>query len=147
MASTPSPKRILLAVTGLTPQIVTETLYALACRDTDPWVPHEVHLITTTTGAESARLNLLHGNGWFHRLCRDYDLPRIVFPAENIHVLRDAAGAPLDDIRTQAQNTLAADFIMDKVRELRACESSAPPRAGRRERDGCRCERHEMCGA
>ncbi|MBK6653982.1 CRISPR-associated ring nuclease Csm6 [Zoogloea sp.] len=118
MASTPSPKRILLAVTGLTPQIVTETLYALACRDADPWVPHEIHLITTTTGAESARLNLLHGNGWFHRLCRDYDLPRIVFPAENIHVLRDAAGAPLDDIRTQAQNTLAADFIMDKVREL-----------------------------
>ena len=31
--------------------------------------------------------------------------------------------------------------------DLRACESSAPPRAGRRERDGCRCERHEMCGA
>lgn len=38
---------------------------------------------------------------------------------------------------------------MDKApaSKLRACESSAPPRAGRRERDGCRCERHEMCGA
>lgn len=126
-SSAPSLKRIVVAVTGLTPQIVTETLYALACRDADPWIPHEVHLITTATGAENARLNLLHDekNGWFHRLRRDYDLPEIAFPVENIHVLRDAAGAPLDDIRTQAQNTLAADFIMDKVRELTQEPSNA----------------------
>ncbi len=37
--------------------------------------------------------------------------------------------------------------FVSMVCHLRACESSAPPRAGRRERDGCRCERHEMCGA
>ena len=43
---------------------------------------------------------------------------------------------------------LQALLLVHKEGELlRACESSAPPRAGRRERDGCRCERHEMCGA
>jgi len=113
-----SPRRILLAVTGLTPQVVTETLYALACRAESPWIPHEVHLITTATGAENARLNLLLPDGWFHRLCRDYRLEGIAFPVENIHILCDTTGQPLEDIRTQEQNTLAADFITDTLRKL-----------------------------
>ncbi len=114
------PRRILLAVTGLTPQVVTETLYALACRTEDPWIPHEVHLITTSTGASNAQLNLLNPDGWFHRLCADYHLPAIAFPEANIHVLCDDQGQPLEDIRTQAHNTLAADFITEVVRQLTA---------------------------
>lgn len=113
-----NPRRILLAVTGLTPQVVTETLYALACRAESPWVPDEIHLITTATGAENARLNLLLADGWFHRLRADYDLPEIEFSVRNIHILRDAAGTPLDDIRTPEQNTLAADFITETLRGL-----------------------------
>jgi CRISPR-associated protein (TIGR02584 family) len=114
-----APRRILLAVTGLTPQIVTETLYALACRGDLPWMPDEIHVITTATGAENARLNLLlPEKGWFHRLCRDYALPAITFPVQNIHILKDTDGQPLDDIRTQEQNTLAADFITDILRRL-----------------------------
>jgi len=114
----PTPRRILLAVTGLTPQVVTETLYALACRAQSPWVPDEIHLITTATGAENARLNLLLPDGWFHRLCADYRLPAIDFPVENIHILTDADGQVLEDIRTPEQNTLAADFITETVRRL-----------------------------
>jgi CRISPR-associated protein (TIGR02584 family) len=116
----PAPRRILLAVTGLTPQVVTETLYALACHAESPWMPDEVHLITTTTGAENARLNLLLPDGWFHRLCQDYRLPPIAFPVENIHILADADRQALEDIRTPAQNTLAADFITETVRRLTA---------------------------
>jgi len=116
--NTPPPRRILLAVTGLTPQVLTETLYALACRGEAAWVPDEIHLITTTTGAENARLNLLLPGGWFHRLRSDYALPEIEFPVENIHILIDANGQPLDDIRTPEQNTLAADFITETVRRL-----------------------------
>ena len=118
------PHRILLAVTGLTPQIVTETLYALACRSEDPWIPHEIHLITTVTGANNARLNLLAGERWFHRLCEDYGLPPITFTPEHIHVLQDAEGRPLDDIRTQDDNTLAADFITETLRQLTADPNS-----------------------
>jgi len=118
MNPAPTPRRILLAVTGLTPQVVTETLYALACRAQSPWVPDEIHLITTATGAENARLNLLLPGGWFHRLCADYQLPAIDFLVENIHILTDAAGRALDDIRTPEQNTLAADFITETVRRL-----------------------------
>ncbi len=115
-----APRRILLAVTGLTPQVVTETIYALACEADTPWVPTDVHLITTATGAENARLNLLGPKGQFYQLCADYDLPQIDFPPENIHVLKDAGGQALEDIRTQADNTLAADFIVDMVRALTA---------------------------
>lgn len=118
MNSENHPRRILLAVTGLTPQIVTETLYALACREQAPWIPDEIHLVTTATGAENARLNLLLPDGWFHRLCADYHLPAIQFPAENIHILRDAGGKAMEDIRTPQQNTLAADFITETVRRL-----------------------------
>ncbi|MFZ4538546.1 CRISPR-associated ring nuclease Csm6 [Propionivibrio sp.] len=118
MKPTESNRRILLAVTGLTPQVVTETLYALACREESPWIPDEIHLITTATGAENARLNLLLPEGWFHRLCADYRLPTINFPVSNIHILQDAHGKVMDDIRTPEQNTLAADFIIETLRAL-----------------------------
>lgn len=118
-ASMNTKRRILLAVTGLTPQVVTETLYALALTQESPWVPDEIHLITTATGAENARLNLLaQPDGWFHRLCRDYRLPNIAFPPDHIHVLVDKNGQPLEDIRSPGENILAADLITEKVRQL-----------------------------
>ena len=49
------PRRILLAVTGLSPQIVTETLYALAVEGEPRWMPTEIRIITTRRGAEKAR--------------------------------------------------------------------------------------------
>lgn len=113
-----SSGRILVAVTGLSPQVVTETLYALAVARTPAWIPDEIHLITTAIGAENARLNLLAGEAWFHRLVADYQLPAIAFPAEHIHLLPGPDGEPLDDIRTPQQNTLAADFITETVRRL-----------------------------
>jgi CRISPR-associated protein (TIGR02584 family) len=121
------PRRILLAVTGLSPQIVTETLYALAVTPSAAaFVPTEIHLITTRTGAERARLALLSEEpGWFHRLCRDYALPTIRFSADTIHVLEDADGQPLDDIRSPADNRRAADGITALVRELTADPESA----------------------
>ena len=45
-----SSRRILLAVTGLSPQIVTETLYALAIATDTPFIPTEIHLATTAEG-------------------------------------------------------------------------------------------------
>lgn len=119
-------KRILLAVTGLSPQIVTETLYALSVQRDSPFVPTEVHLITTREGAERAQLALLSDDpGWFHKLRADYRLPPIEFGADFIHVLRDANGEPLHDIRTPADNLGAADFITEHVRALTADAASS----------------------
>jgi CRISPR-associated protein (TIGR02584 family) len=121
------PRRVLLAVTGLTPQIVTETLYALAVAQAEPWIPTEVRLITTAEGAERARLSLLDAKeGQFHALCREYGLSgQIAFSAENIMVIRDAAGIALTDIRTPDDNTLAADALLAEVRGLCADDNCA----------------------
>ncbi len=118
-------RRILLAVTGLSPQIVTETLYALAVARKTPWTPTEIHLITTAEGAQRARLSLLSAQlGWFHRLRKDFALPDIAFDETRIHPLQSTAGEPLDDIRSPADNEAAADSITALVRELTADPTS-----------------------
>lgn len=114
-------RRILFAATGLSPQIVTETLYALAVAAPIPWVPTEVHLVTTVEGAERARHSLLSADlAWFRRLIADYRLPPIAFDESHIHVLEDAAGTPLSDIRTPADNDQAADQLTELVRRFTA---------------------------
>jgi CRISPR-associated protein (TIGR02584 family) len=81
------PRRVLLAVTGLSPQIVTETLYALAVASRPAWIPTEIRIITTRKGQENARLTLLSVEpGWFQRLCKEYRLPEIAFSVQHIHV-------------------------------------------------------------
>ncbi len=112
------PRRILLAVTGLSPQVVTETLYALVTRE-PAFVPTEIHLLTTREGAQRVRLALLSDDpGWFHRLRKDYALPPIAFDAGHVHVLPAADGTPLDDIRTEQDNLAMADAITEHVRRF-----------------------------
>ena len=112
--------RILLAVTGMTPQVVTETLYALMQQGPDR-LPHELHLLTTAVGADRARLALLSEQlGWFVRFLADYRLAPITFDASHIHVLQDAAGQPMADIRSAQDNALAADQVAELVRRFTA---------------------------
>jgi CRISPR-associated protein (TIGR02584 family) len=112
-------KKILLCVTGLSPQIVTETIYALAVKQSPPWIPTEVFILTTQRGADNARLLLLSDSpGWFHQLCKDYRLPPIAFDASHIEVLTNASGQALLDIRDDQDNSNAADCIALAVRKL-----------------------------
>ncbi|MCG5525874.1 CRISPR-associated ring nuclease Csm6 [Ectothiorhodospira haloalkaliphila] len=112
-------RRILVAVTGLSPQILTETIYALTQQQKRPFVPTEVHLITTREGAKRAQLTLLSEEpGWFHRLRHDYGLPHIRFDENTIHTLRDHDGHVLDDICTPEDNQRAADTIISLLRDL-----------------------------
>lgn len=120
------PRRILLMVTGRTPQVVTETLYGLCTGQPEPFIPTEIHLITTAEGAQDARLALLTPEtGWFHRLCRDYALSGIAFSPDCIHVIRDAGGQPVDDIRTHAEHEACADLVTEQVRAFTAAADTA----------------------
>lgn len=113
------PRRVLLAVSGLSPQIVTETVYALAVQRDVAFVPTEIHLITTQEGRQRAALSLFSSDRhWFGRLCADYKLPPIAFNADHLHVITDAQGQPLRDIRSPADNQAAADFITQQVRHF-----------------------------
>lgn len=114
-----STKKILLCVTGLSPQVVTETLFALCVDKQQAWIPDEIWLITTKRGADNAKLMLLSDQpGWFHRLCKDWGLPPIAFDASHICILQDHSGNPLEDIRDDKDNQRAADGIADLVRRL-----------------------------
>jgi CRISPR-associated protein (TIGR02584 family) len=119
-------KRILLAVSGMSPQIVTETLFSLATRAKNQFIPTDIFLITTADGKKQAEQQLLHPeSGKFHQFCKDYQMPVIAFPAENILVIEDADGLPLNDIKTPENNEAAADFITRTVRNLTLDEDSA----------------------
>ncbi len=117
------PRRILLAATGLSPQVVTETVYALAVVGRPALTPTEVHLLTTEEGKRNAELSLLAGAAWLSRLCDEYDLPPIAFSPDNIHVI--GAPAPLSDIRTEKDNDMAANHIAEQVRHLTSDRDSA----------------------
>lgn len=120
------PRRILFAVCGLTPQIATETLYALAVLRQPPFVPTEIRILTTREGAHRGRLMLLHPvTGKFHQLRRDYGLPDIAFDERAIHVITGVDGRELDDIRTPEENECSADMIIQHVRNLTGDPESA----------------------
>lgn len=110
-------RRILLAVAGTTPQILTETLYALS-QSPAPFIPTEVNVITTSEGAHRIRLQLLdEKNGQFHAFCRDYGLTgKIKFEAANVKVITGANGIPLQDIISPQDNEQAADQIVAWLR-------------------------------
>lgn len=119
-------RRVLLAVSGMSPQILTETLWALTQQLDPAFFPTEIHLITTRSGALNAERNLLDAqHGHYHAMCRDYALDSEAFCAANIHIITDRDGNALDDIRTLEQNEAAADFITDRIRSFTSDESCA----------------------
>ena len=67
------PRRLLVAVVGMSPQVVTETIWALIKERR--FCPDEVRLITTCNGRNRALRDLLDpAEGRFHAFCRDYGL-------------------------------------------------------------------------
>lgn len=119
MAEDNSPHRILLCVAGMTPQIITETLYALTQVRGEQ--VDEVRVITTLAGRNSLLMALLDKeHGEFFKFCRDYgvDPGSIKFDETTIALLRTPDGYPLEDIRTPEDNESAGDQICEIVREL-----------------------------
>ena len=103
-------KKILVAVTGMSPQIITETLFALYRQKS--WIPNEVWVLTTSIGKRQIFDNLLGKHGFFHRLCEEYALPDIRFDEDTVQVITDKSNVPLADIRTPEENDWAADQIV-----------------------------------
>lgn len=118
-------RRILLSVTGMSPQVVTETLYSLVTAQN--FIPTEIRIITTKNGRNRAVRDLLDPtSGKFHAFCRDHKLEgKIKFDESCIRVIHDNQGNPLPDIRTPQENSWAADEIANLVQELCSDEAAA----------------------
>lgn len=113
------PRKILLAVTGLSPQIITETLYALALSSENKFIPTEIHIITTNDGAKLAKTSLLHPDGGqFYAMLKDYpQLGNPQFNEDNIHIIKNK-NISLSDIRTPEDNAATADTITALMAKL-----------------------------
>ena len=110
-------RKVFLAVSGMSPQIITETLYALI--QDKSWIPDEVRLITTEQGRQNAVLQLLEGEKYFERLLADYQINQPVqFNQQSITVIKDANGHALADLRSPQDNEAAANTICAEIREL-----------------------------
>lgn len=113
-------REILVCVLGLTPQVLTETLYCLMVRR-NPIQINEIYAITTLKGYEAAVRSLLDPEkGMFYRFCDEYRISpgRIRFTDDQIYVISDRSGRKLADIRTHHENEIAQQFIFDFIRDL-----------------------------
>ncbi len=132
-------RNILVSVSGMSPAVVTETLYALVVTESPAFVPDEIHVITTLQGKNKILQELLDPQqGVFHQFIADYQPGRSIrFDADTVHVIgqeivqkatpfSQLAGAPgkvlqqLDDITTADDNEAAANTIYRVLRELKS---------------------------
>lgn len=118
-------KCVLLCVAGLTPQVITESLYGLMVERGER--VDEVRVITTVGGKQRIVEALLEpGRGMFFQFCHDYgfDPACIRFDETCVDLLRGPGGRPLEDIRTVEENVFAGDQICELVRGLTADAST-----------------------
>ena len=127
----PEAKRqvVLLAVTGMTPAILTETIWALA-HEQPPVVADRVVVVTTMRGKEHMEFELLTSAapgsddlwqtlrseilGTQHENDSRLNLETIrLISAPNA---RTGRSEPLEDFRTSAENAAMADFLLEQVR-------------------------------
>lgn len=133
---TPHSEIVLLAVTGMSPAVLTETVWALAHQNPSV-IPHRVIVLTTTAGRQCIEKELfapspeIHGDSVWNALCSSlkklgYDLNgklRFGTTGDDIRVFaaadpRTGRSRELEDIRTPEDNQAAADILLDEVRRI-----------------------------
>ncbi len=107
-------QRLLVAVTGMTPQVVTETLYALSVQRFIPI--DQIFIITTLEGKNKIEEVKLHEK--IQELCTHY---KVIMPSfnynENVYVAREES-VELSDIRNDKENELFPNLIVEVIRTL-----------------------------
>ncbi len=118
-------QRILLAISGLNPQVITETLY---CLHMEGRAVQAIHIITTRPGKDSVLTALLdNGKGKFYQFCTEYELAAsgVDFHPDNIHVPKNTEGKELDDILSQEDNEAFLKLCLRLTANLTADSRSA----------------------
>ena len=118
-------KKILFSVLGMSPQILTETLYALN-KEGGHLLPDEIFVLTTASGAELAkRAFFQEQGGWYFNFCRDWEVSNIRFDESHVMTLVDVNGDPLSDIRNERDNLIVADQITKFIEKFTSYPSAS----------------------
>ncbi len=110
---------------GLTPQVVTETIWWLSIRAQPPWTPDQVVIITTREGADRVRATLLDpATGQIAALGRDHGRGDLINLAARtrIEVIGQDEETGFSDIDSDEAHKATADRTFAVVRDL----TSAP---------------------
>ncbi|WP_432464442.1 MULTISPECIES: CRISPR-associated ring nuclease Csm6 [unclassified Agarivorans] len=109
----------LLIMVGLSPQIVTETIYAHYQQKKIQFT--KVIIITTPAGKQAVVDHLLDhqgGRGKLSQLVTDYSLKPIELLDKDILLIEDQYEQVIDDAQTSQQLTSVADYLLELVRGL-----------------------------
>ncbi|MFN3480398.1 MAG: CRISPR-associated ring nuclease Csm6 [Thermodesulfovibrionales bacterium] len=108
-------KEIFIFVAGATPQIITETIYALASGNPSVY-PNELYIITTRTGKRRIEDTIIK-QGILDLMSAEYKIPSIRLTDESFLIVKDAKGDTLEDIRSKEENEAMGDAITSFIRE------------------------------
>lgn len=114
-------KNILIAVSGLTPQIITETLYCLSVQRKINI--NELYVITTARGrdvinGEDSKIKYPPLKKEISRLCKIYNIKPPKFFNNDTHIIvAKEESVEMPDIRTDKQNKLFPNKVCEVIRE------------------------------
>lgn len=111
-------KRVLLAVCGLSPQVITETLYVLYQQSR---MVDAVRILTTTIGKEKCLAQLLSPkDGQFYQFLEQYGIPEnsVDFHPRNIISVTDDNGRQIEDITIEEESALFLEKCMEQAFHL-----------------------------
>jgi len=112
-------KNILVSIAGLSPQIITETLYYYLIERKPPVWIDEVKILTTLPGKQKIMESLLDkNNGQFYLFCKEYNInPKdICFKEDSIIVL--GGDAPIDDIASDKDSAIIGNEIVKFIKDI-----------------------------
>lgn len=114
-----SSSSVLIAVTGMSPAILTETVWALA-HEKPPTILDKVVVFATTRSRDQIIRELLETGIW-EELRRTLKArpDQLIFSSAGDHIrVITRRGKELPDLRTQEDNRAAADFILEHLRSF-----------------------------
>jgi len=116
-------KNILIAVTGLTPQIVTETFFCLAKQK--KITIHEIYIITTSRGKEvilgkdkAKNTPDVSLKSEIDQMCAKWKLPPPKFEANSHVIVAQEESLELNDIRSDKDNMLFPNKTAEFIRKM-----------------------------
>jgi len=108
-------REVFVFVTGTSPQVITETIYALI-HSKSPIIPDEIYVITTAQGKKAIE-KFLWRKGILESFIQEFNLPRFELKKENILIPKNKQGQEIEDICTQEDNEAIADLITSLIRD------------------------------
>lgn len=109
-------KEVLVLVVGTTPQIITETICALA-QQKPPIYIEKVYIITTAVGKKTAEERLL-SKGLFQAFTREFKLDNLAIGGDDFIVVRDSVNREIADITSDKESEAVGDLITSLIRDL-----------------------------